>query len=144
MSCYCLGIVYVTDDVCSVIATSRLPVGLQGGTVGFDGLSVPEFMQKYCVGVVECCFIQVVVGRDSSVGTATHYGLDGPEIESRWWRDFLHPSRPALGPTQPPFTCTGSFPGIKRPGRGAYHPLPHNADVKESVALYLQSPCRSS
>ena len=41
------------------------------------------------------------VGRDSSVGIATRYGLDGPEIESRWGQDFLHPSRPALGPTQP-------------------------------------------
>ena len=27
------------------------------------------------------------VGRDSSVGTATHYGLDGPGIESYWGRD---------------------------------------------------------
>jgi hypothetical protein len=35
------------------------------------------------------------------VGIATRYGLDGPGIESRWGRDFLHPSRPALGPTQP-------------------------------------------
>jgi hypothetical protein len=25
------------------------------------------------------------VGRDSSVGIATRYGLDGPGIESRWW-----------------------------------------------------------
>jgi hypothetical protein len=29
-------------------------------------------------------------------------GLDGPVIESRWGRDFPHPPRPALGPTQPP------------------------------------------
>ena len=42
------------------------------------------------------------MGRDSSVGIATATGLDGPEIESRWWRDFPHLSRPALGPTQPP------------------------------------------
>jgi hypothetical protein len=36
------------------------------------------------------------VGRDSSVGIATRYGLDGPGIESRWGRDFRHPSRPGL------------------------------------------------
>ena len=42
------------------------------------------------------------VGRGSSVGTATRYGLDGPGIESRFGRDFPHTSKPALGPTQPP------------------------------------------
>jgi hypothetical protein len=42
------------------------------------------------------------MGRDSSVGIATCYGLDGPGIESRWGRDFPHPSRPALGLNQPP------------------------------------------
>jgi hypothetical protein len=41
-------------------------------------------------------------GRDSSVGIATGYGLNGPGIEFRWGRDFSHTSRPALGPTQPP------------------------------------------
>ena len=41
------------------------------------------------------------VGRGSSVGTATGYGLDGPGIESRWGRDFPHLFRPALGPTRP-------------------------------------------
>jgi hypothetical protein len=34
------------------------------------------------------------------VGIVTCYGLDGPEIESRWGRDFPHLSRPALGLTQ--------------------------------------------
>jgi len=42
------------------------------------------------------------MGGDRSVGIATGYGVDGPGIESRWERDFLHSSRPALGPTQPP------------------------------------------
>jgi hypothetical protein len=37
------------------------------------------------------------LGRDSSVGIETRYGLDVPGIESRRWRDFLHPSRPTLG-----------------------------------------------
>ena len=41
------------------------------------------------------------VDRDSSVGIATRYGLDGPGIESRCLRDFPHPFRPSLEPTQP-------------------------------------------
>ena len=40
-----------------------------------------------------------------SVGIATRYGLDDPGIESRWRRDFAHPSRQAQGPTQPPTQC---------------------------------------
>ena len=40
-----------------------------------------------------------IVGRDSSVGVATRYGLDGPGIEFRSERDFPHLSRPALLPT---------------------------------------------
>ena len=39
-------------------------------------------------------------GPGSVVGLTTGYGLDGPEIESRWGRDFPHLFRPALGPTQ--------------------------------------------
>ena len=34
-------------------------------------------------------------GRDSSVGIATRYGLDGPGIEALGVRDFQHPSRQA-------------------------------------------------
>ena len=45
--------------------------------------------------------IEASVGRGSSVGIATDYGMDGPGIESRWRRDFPHLSRSALGPTQP-------------------------------------------
>jgi hypothetical protein len=33
---------------------------------------------------------------------ATRYGLDGPGIGFWWGQDCPHPSRPALGPTQPP------------------------------------------
>ena len=43
----------------------------------------------------------LLVGRFSSIGIATRYGLDGPGIESRLGRNFLHPLGPALGPTHP-------------------------------------------
>jgi hypothetical protein len=43
----------------------------------------------------------VTCGPGSSVGIATGYGLGSPGIESRWGWDFMHLSRPALGPTQP-------------------------------------------
>ena len=49
------------------------------------------------------------VGRGGAVGIATRYGLDGPGIESLWGRDFPHPSRPVLGPTQPPIHWVPGF-----------------------------------
>ena len=71
----------------------------------------------YFIRIIDNCVCSVSpVDRDSSVGIATRYGLDGPGIESRWGRDFLHPSRLAL------FCCTmgiGLFPWVKRPGSGA-------------------------
>jgi hypothetical protein len=70
-------------------------------------------------------------GPGSSVCIATGYGLDSPGIESRWGRDFSHLSRLALGPTQPPVVGTGSFPGVKRLGRGADHPPPSSTEVKK-------------
>ena len=42
----------------------------------------------------------MAVGRGSAVGIATRYGVEVPGIESRWGRDFPHPSRPALGSAQ--------------------------------------------
>jgi len=60
-------------------------------------------------------------------------------------RDFPHPSRPALGPTQPPTQWVpGCSWGIKWQGRGVDHLPAPNAEVKERVELYLYSPCGHS
>ena len=56
-----------------------------------------------CIVCFYCmCVCIVCKSRDSSVGVATRYGLDGPGIEFRWGRNFPHPCRPALEPTQSP------------------------------------------
>ena len=81
-------------------------------------------------------------GRDSSVGIATRYGLDGPWIESRWGRYFPYPSRPAIGPTYT--TGTGSVLGVKRPRRDVDHPLPFSAEVEGRVELYNCFPSEPS
>jgi hypothetical protein len=65
------------------------------------------------------CLVTILCGLGSSVGKATGDGLDGPWIESWWGRDFLHPFRLALGPTQLPVQWVPSFSrgGRKRLGR---------------------------
>ena len=70
-------------------------------------------------------YLSEMVGRDSSVGIATRYGLDSPGSESRWGARFSATVQTCPGAY--PASCTmgtGSFPGVKRPGRGADHPPP--------------------
>jgi hypothetical protein len=72
------------------------------------------------------------MGRDSSVGIATRYRLDGSGIESRWGQDIAHPASYTMG--------TKSFPGVNRPGHDVDHPPSSSAEVKERIELYLYSP----
>jgi len=69
--------------------------------------------------------IQKSRGRDSSVGIATGYGLDGPGIESRWEEKFSIPVQTSPGAN--PDSCTmgaGSFQGVKS-GRDVTTTHPH-------------------
>ena len=87
------------------------------------------------------------MGRDSSVGIETRYGLDGPENESRSGARFFAPSRPALGPNQPSIQWVPGyrvFPGGKAAVVWRWPPTPSSAEVKERVVLYIYSPSRSS
>jgi hypothetical protein len=79
--------------------------------------------------------------RDSSVGIATRYGVDGPGIESKWGRAiFSAPVQtdPGTHPTSNTMV-TGPSSGVKRPGRGVDHPPPSSAEGKDGVELYFYS-----
>jgi hypothetical protein len=82
------------------------------------------------------------VDRGSSVGIATRYDLDGPGNEC-WWGgggDIFLTRQTGPGANPASYTMgTGSFPGVKRPGRGVDHPPASSAEVKERVELYLSS-----
>jgi hypothetical protein len=74
-----------------------------------------------------------VDGPGSSVGITTDYGLDGPGIEKKITvgvRFFAH-FRTCRGANPDPCSMgTGSFPGVKRPGRGFDYPPPHSVEVE--------------
>jgi hypothetical protein len=78
----------------------------------------------------------------------------------RMWEDFPHPETSPrsgdripegarffahlqTGPEAYPASCTigtGSFPGVKRPGRGADHPPPSSAEVKKEYSYTSTHP----
>jgi len=74
------------------------------------------------------------VGRDSSVGTANRYGLDGLGIESRCWQDFYSPVQTGPGPTH------RITPGRKLKEAYRSPPTPLSTEVKEREKLYLYYP----
>ena len=112
-----------------------------GFNLGFKGLKSLQGDGQDFTSVCHCSFLiflilnlfddvlSATVGRDSVVGIATCYGLDGPGIESRWGgARFSAPVQ--TGPEDHPASYTmdtGSFPGEKRPGSGVDHPSPTSA-----------------
>ena len=79
-------------------------------------------------------------GPGSVVGMATAYGMDGQEIESRWGRDFPHPSRPLLGLPSLVYNRYRVFLGGKATRAWHWPPTLSSAEVKERIALFLYSP----
>ena len=72
-----------------------------------------------------CTRVHTEMWRDSSVGIATRYELDGPGIESRCGEVFRTCLDRPWGPPSLLYNSTRSFPGVKR-GRGVTltpHPL---------------------
>jgi hypothetical protein len=78
------------------------------------------------------------MGRDSSVGIGNCYRLNGTGIVSRWEARFFAPVQTDPEAHTASYTKgTGSFLGVKRPGRDVDHPLPSSAEVKEIRAVRL-------
>jgi hypothetical protein len=85
-----------------------------------------------------------IVSRDSSVGIATGYGLDGRRVGVRvpvGARIFSTSSRPVLGPIQPPILWVPRALSleVKRPGRETDHSPSTSAEVKKTW-IYTSTP----
>ena len=77
-------------------------------------------------------------GRDSSVGIATSYGLDGSGMESRWEARFSAPVWTGPGTHPASYTMgTASFSGVKQLVCGVDHPPPSSTEVEGGVELYI-------
>jgi hypothetical protein len=85
--------------------------------------------------------------RDSAVGIATGYGLDGRGVgvQILLGKDFssLHVVQTNYGvhPASYPMGNGGSFPGIKRPGREADHSPTTSTEVKNTLIYTFTPPC---
>jgi hypothetical protein len=79
-------------------------------------------------------------GRDSVVGVATTLRAGRSEDRIPVGARFFAAVQTGPGAHPASYTMsTGSFSGVKRPGRGVDHPPPSSAEVKERVELYLYS-----
>jgi hypothetical protein len=75
------------------------------------------WIQSACPANSFIYLITITVGRDSSVGVATRYGLGGPGIECRWVYEIVRtrPDRP-WGPPSLLYNRNRVFPGGKADG----------------------------
>jgi hypothetical protein len=86
-------------------------------------------------------FKGLIADRDSSVGIAIWYcrTVQGSNPGGGWSR-FSAPVQTSSGANPTCYTVgAGSFPGVKRPECGVYHPPPSSADIKERAELYIYS-----
>jgi hypothetical protein len=81
------------------------------------------------------------VGRDSSVGIATRYGMDGPGIESPWRARYSAPVQTGPGFHPASYTMgTGSLTGLKRLERGVEYPNHPAPKLKKELYISTSGP----
>ena len=115
MSCYFLSVIVSNitvvcyrqekeaDDI-QLVAARAVNTSTSAYELARDAIRQQQNI-RYCERVLIALFGNCLIhqrSRDSSVGIATRYGLDGPGIESQRGPDFLHLSGLAVSPTQPP------------------------------------------
>jgi hypothetical protein len=102
----------------------------------------------YVNGILRGMFIfkaEGVGSRDSAVGIATGYGLDGRgvgvrvPVGARFSPLHVVQTGPGASPASYPMGSGSSFPGVKRPGREADDSPPTNAEVNNTW-IYTSTP----
>jgi hypothetical protein len=109
---------------CTCVPDKRPPSSLSLSpclsSLSLPNLPIGPFSSDFPITIVHKYPVyRMPSGQDSLAPTAIRYGLDGTWIKSRQGRDFPHPSRPSLGPTQSliqgvPGHCQGKVAGVRR------------------------------
>ena len=125
-----------------VATTARTKPEISQGLRVFENTvagNVPRDIIHRFIGVLVrdelcCCFQQSLMGRDSSIGIATRYGLDGFGVRTLVVATFSAPFKTGLGLTHLSVPwARGLFPVAL-----TNHP-PTNMEVKERVQPYSPS-----
>jgi len=110
------------------------------------GITICNALHENCLPLAQSCLIYnypllyYFRGRNSSAGTTTCCGLNGPGSNPGGARFSAHiQTDPGAHP--PSYTMgNGSFPGVKAAGAWCSPFTPFSAEVKERVGLYLYFP----
>ena len=123
-----------------LVCVSNFAVVISGRTVGYQLGRAPTSLRWN--GQFVCELRNVEGSVSMNCFRIVMKSLGGPGIESCLvGARFFAPIQTGSGAHPTSYTIgTGSFPGVKPPGRGIDHPSLSNAKVKDRVELYIYSP----